>query len=487
MEGTPTKQQYQPQIKNEPLRLRSYSSLRQLEQQQLGASLGGLRGQGLLQQRRQLLCNRESQRTPAHSQKPQSLRPLLPFPSFKGISSCGSGNTIKFTPNVAVKPEPAVTSTAGDPAMASSGFRVDALLLRSLHSREALKQTHDRFGKPKPWSSFRQQTDQSLSQQQQSTPLGMRECSNNTNKVKRRGPRSSKLSDLAHDQSQGHLFLPITIPFKGLAKQPQQDQQQEQQEHEEADSDKLFGDTGKQGPQQDFEDIDTAASTPNSCGRRVQSSVKREALKTRLPQGVSRPDADDIPPASLLADQFQRDTEQVVEEDGRPEFLQLCFPEVLPPLDVPAMQAQQCERENTQQLRNEQHSKTSKSCSKGNMPTPLHDLPSGRIGQLLIRRSGRVHLRLLTGTSGKAQARSDPATTGTSSREQRAQIGAATELRSGEICYDVLVGTEGSFAQEVGCLLSETNEFIFVGRCARKLIVTADIPRAISPLTQRNC
>lgn len=67
------------------------------------------------------------------------------------------------------------------------------------------------------------------------------------------------------------------------------------------------------------------------------------------------------------------------------------------------MQAQQAKsQQQAQEKAQEQQNKGSSSrcgpasATRRNCPTPLHALPSGRIGQLLIRRSGRVHLCLLT-------------------------------------------------------------------------------------------
>ncbi|KAL8272318.1 hypothetical protein Esti_003772 [Eimeria stiedai] len=480
MEGTPRRQQQQFMTKKEPLGVRNLTSLRQHEQQQVAASLGSLRGHGLLQQQRQLMLHRESQRTPIHQQNPQYMRPPHALSLKTGASSCGGGATVKFTPNVAVKSEPAATVKTVDPGLTASGFGVEGLLLRSLHNRESTQQQNQgRFGRPKPWSSFRQPSDQALPQQGQSTPLGTRAGSTNNQDRKSRGPRSIGLSDLAHGHSQGQLFLPITIPFKHLAEQHQGEQQEGEAK---ADDSVLYG-SGKVEPQHGLEDIDTAASTPNPEERKLLRSVKQATHKAPSAQGIFLADDAACSTASLLQDQFlHRDTEQVVEEDGRPEFLQLCFPELFPPLNISAMQAQQCADEKPQQFKTQQQSKTSSSFSRANAPTPLHALPSGRIGHLLIRRSGRVHLRLLTEASLKKQSQGYPATP----EEEQREMGPAAQLRNGDISYDVLVGTEGSFAQEVGCLLSETKEFIFLGRCPRKLIVTVDIPRAIKPLNQRN-
>ncbi|KAL8436573.1 hypothetical protein ACSSS7_001605 [Eimeria intestinalis] len=480
MEGTPTRQQQESLTKKEPLRVRSVTSLRQHEQQQVAASLASLRGHGLLQQQRQLLLHRESQRTPVHPQKPQCMRPSLVPLSKPGVSSGGVGATVKFTPNVAVKSEQAAIAKTADSGLTSSGFGIEGLLLRSLHNRESThQQNQERFGKPKPWSSFRQLSDQALPQQRQSTPLGTPADSTKNQEKKNPRPRSIRLSELAHGHSQGQFFLPITIPFKPLKKQHQGEQHQEEAEADES----LLNGSAEVEPQHDLEDIDTAASTPNSQERKLLCGVKQETPRASPAQGISLADGAGCSTASLLRDQFlSRDTGQMMEEDERPEFLQLCFPELFPPLDILAMQARQCADEKPQQSKGQQQSKTSRSSGRSNAPTPLQALPSGRIGQLLIRRSGRVHLRLLTDASLKMQSRRCPA----NPEEQQNGSGPAPQLRNGDISYDVLVGTEGSFAQEVGCLLSDTNEFIFVGKCPRKLIATADIPRAIKPLDKRN-
>ncbi|KAL8451597.1 hypothetical protein Emag_002640 [Eimeria magna] len=243
---------------------------------------------------------------------------------------------------------------------------------------------------------------------------------------------------------QGQLFLPITIPFNRLAKLCQGEQQQQEVEADES----VFCGSGKVEPQQELEDIDTAASTPSFEERKLLRGVKQQIHRASSAHGISPGDGAACLTASFLTDRFHsEDTEQVMEEDGRPEFLQLCFPELFPPLDISAMQAQQSADEKPQRSKSQQHSKTSRGCSRSKTPTPLQALPSGRIGQLLIRRSGRVHLRLLTEASQKTQSRDYPATL----EEQQKEMGQKAELRNGEISYDVLVGTEGSFAQVSLC------------------------------------
>ncbi|KAL8445490.1 hypothetical protein Emed_005571 [Eimeria media] len=381
MEGTPTKQKQESLTKKEPLPVRSATSLRQHEQQQVAASLGSFRGHGLLQQQRQLLLHRGSQRTPVHSQKPQGIKPSLASSSKTGPSSSGGGAVVKFTPNVGIKSEPAAPVKTADPGLTSSGFGVEGLLLRSLHNRESTQQ--------------------------------------------------------------GQLFLPITIPFKRLAEQQHEGEQQ--QEEGEPD-DRAFDGVAKGEPQHDLEDVDTAASTPNSEERKLLREVKQQIQKASSAHGISSTDT--CSTASFFQDQFlRRDTEQAMEEDGRPEFLQLCFPELFPPLDISAMRAQQSAEDKSQQSKGQQHSKSSKTSSRAKAPTPLHALPSGRIGQLLIRRSGRVHLRLLTETSMKTQSPSDPAT----AEEQQDEMKPKAQLRDGDISYDVMVGTEGAFAQASFC------------------------------------
>lgn len=113
------------------------------------------------------------------------------------------------------------------------------------------------------------------------------------------------------------------------------------------------------------------------------------------------------------------------------EFVQLCFPELLPPLDISAMQAQPLERKPHSQTTKGQQAKAASSGNRRNTPTPLHALPSGRIGQLLVRRSGRVHLRLLTEASCSVEPNSSAAPTRGPADEQQSARGAAAPLQSG--------------------------------------------------------
>lgn len=485
MEGNKNRQQHQALIKKEPLRVRSYASLRQHEQQQVAASVRGPRGPGLLNQQRQLLLRPEAQGI--CDPKQPAVRPSAVFPSVLGSSSTAGGKSVvKFMPNVSVKPETAEATKAGSPATAlSSALGVDALLLRSLHNRQPAQQPHGPFGRPKLRAGpIRQPCDPVPAQQRQSASVGLQQ-GNSSESGTRRGPRSLRLSDLAHDDSQGHLFLPITIPFKRHTRHEHQGQVDQGM----AEVKTPLRILEKQRHRQDdvFE-IDTAASTPNHLGNGTSAKLQQRAGQEAPHQSASTTDSNDIPAASLLRDQFvASNSEHFLDEDGRPEFVQLCFPELLPPLDIPAMQALPSERKPHPQAKKEQHTKAASSSNSANNPTPLQALPSGRIGQLFIRRSGRVHLRLLTEACGRAETNTNATPTRDFADEQQSSRGAAATLQSGDICYDVLVGTEGSFAQEVGCMLSETNEFIFLGRCTRKLIITADIRRAIAPLSQRNC
>lgn len=107
------------------VRVRSFSSMRQHEQQQIAASLRGPRGPGLFR--------------PQHHVTQQSARPLAPSISVNDSST--SRVPVKFTPNVAVKQETASGATAAPTSSSvASGFSVDALLLRSLHSQQPSSQ-----------------------------------------------------------------------------------------------------------------------------------------------------------------------------------------------------------------------------------------------------------------------------------------------------------------------------------------------------------
>lgn len=124
------------------VRVRSFSSMRQHEQQQMAAAALRIpRGAG------QLVPSLQP-RDPRLKQ--HYVRPSVPFVSADGgsgsSSSSGNRSTIKFTPNVAVKQETAAGPTASASATAGiSDFSVDALLLRSLHSYQPTGQVSPYF------------------------------------------------------------------------------------------------------------------------------------------------------------------------------------------------------------------------------------------------------------------------------------------------------------------------------------------------------
>ncbi|CDI75413.1 hypothetical protein, conserved [Eimeria praecox] len=545
MEGSGDNRQNLQPIKKEPLRIRSFSSMQQHEQQQMAAAALRIpRGPG------SFMPSLQPQRDPRLMQ--QSARPPVAFPSVErnnGSSSSsssgtvGSRSTVKFTPNVAIKQETAAGATASpSAATGASGFSVDALLLRSLHSHQPATHGYDRLNRPKFSGAGKVRVPVPMPTMQSA----LLQANANTKQQKKKGPRSISLSDLATDESQGHLFLPITIPFK----QQTQRRTQHEQPKQEVDEEGFSGYSQQQQQLDEMQGIDTAASTPNHLRRNESTAALPKSGIDSSQWFVRHDNQGDTPAAVLIKDRLSggghdgnwgEDERPLVlhlspndvrerqnpKEKGKQfqllifatqlavihgrEFVHLCFPELLPPLDIAAMQAQQAEHQRqSQQKSGEQQTKasssnsttsaTSASTPQKNSPIPLHALPSGRIGQLLIRRSGRVHLRLLTAKSRSRDARAgaEAAETGGGTAEAAAPDSkdSKTEdndrkgapqppptLHKDDICYDVVVGTEGSFAQEVGCLLSDTNEFIFLGRCLRKLIVTADVPRALAGLT----
>lgn len=110
------------------------------------------------------------------------------------------------------------------------------------------------------------------------------------------------------------------------------------------------------------------------------------------------------------------------------EFVQLCFPELFPPLNIAAMQAMQAKRTPLKEQPSgmKSHHSIGDRELRGSEPTPMHALPSGRIGQLLIRRSGRVHLRLLTEASPVACSNSSVRTSQDYKEEASLHQGTAT-------------------------------------------------------------
>eukprot|EP01057_Protomagalhaensia_wolfi_P004874 Protomagalhaensia_wolfi_Nauph_80__4873@NODE_510_length_2409_cov_10_129958_g380_i0_p2_GENE_NODE_510_length_2409_cov_10_129958_g380_i0NODE_510_length_2409_cov_10_129958_g380_i0_p2_ORF_typecomplete_len377_score69_02RNA_pol_Rpc4/PF05132_14/1_5e04RNA_pol_Rpc4/PF05132_14/4_7e02RNA_pol_Rpc4/PF05132_14/1e26PGA2/PF07543_12/1PGA2/PF07543_12/1_9e02_NODE_510_length_2409_cov_10_129958_g380_i0241154 len=76
-------------------------------------------------------------------------------------------------------------------------------------------------------------------------------------------------------------------------------------------------------------------------------------------------------------------------------------------------------------------------------PSAFSVLPEGRLGTIQIRRSGKAQLLL------------------------------------GEHVFDVNLGSECNFAQDVGCFTEGSSEFFFLGRCLKKMTITPDIQRII--------
>ncbi|CDJ42799.1 hypothetical protein, conserved [Eimeria tenella] len=274
---------------------------------------------------------------------------------------------------------------------------------------------------------------------------------NSNAKLSKKGPRSISLSELAADESQGHLLLPITVPFNQQVQSPQE--QPQQQEVKEEGGFKMLHSSNQHQQQDELQGIDTAASTPNHLGRTEPTDRQAETKEEKPQRRVMVDNSNESPAALLLKNHFANTgSGQWLEEDSRPEFIHLCFPGLLPPLDISAMQAQELQQSESkpgQQATKEQKQVKTGSSSLRNTPAPLHALPSGRIGQLLIRRSGRVHLRLLTevATEKKEEAVFEASEATDTSQKKAVALRPAYKLRSEDICYDVLVGTEGSFAQ----------------------------------------
>lgn len=391
MESNRPPGQQQPLVKKEPIRVRSYSSLRQRDQHHVAAGLWG-------------------RKVPAQVNHSSSKYLVTPASSPQVATYSGSGGreTVKFVPNVAPKPEIATPSGAGAAAAAGpTGLGVEALLLRAVHSRQSAQQEFGQLRKSKMGGAVRPSNDSAQPQQLPKSSVGDAFSKLHQKKQRQRsdlednmrGLHLAGLSNLAIDASQGDLLLPISLPFK--LQQHNRQQQQLGADGAEEGLLRVKADQTQQRQQQAEQDalqeVDTAASTP--------SNWRSSTLRQRDPEATAAAfSSTNTPAALLLQGQRLSQSGDALQENERPEFVQLCFPELFPPLDIAAMQAmqakqtqpkeQQLEMKNNYSIREREH--------KGSEPTPMQALPSGRIGQLLIRRSGRVHLRLLTEASPAA-------------------------------------------------------------------------------------
>ncbi|CBZ50861.1 hypothetical protein NCLIV_039360 [Neospora caninum Liverpool] len=223
------------------------------------------------------------------------------------------------------------------------------------------------------------------------------------------------------------------------------------------------------------------------------------------------------------------------DEDGRgTDFLHICFPSLFPPVDRPAMdearQARIAEKEGRRrsargaregddaECGNHEETKdhatqgvtkagsrhgslgNGKRGNKANQPPkpvgpspplPLASLPDGRIGRLLVHRSGRVELRLLSGALQKGGSCAGPQGEGARSgcsanmpenEREKGLGGALLENKSAEdqgVCFEVNIGSECTFAQEVGCLVEDTSEFLFLGKCNKRMVIAPDVQRCL--------
>ncbi|SBS88452.1 DNA-directed RNA polymerase III subunit RPC4, putative [Plasmodium malariae] len=54
------------------------------------------------------------------------------------------------------------------------------------------------------------------------------------------------------------------------------------------------------------------------------------------------------------------------------------------------------------------------------------------------------------------------------------------KMKINDILFDVNEGSECTFSQEIGCYIKENSEFIFLGNCDNKVVVTPNIERIIN-------
>eukprot|EP01068_Selenidium_serpulae_P003442 Selendium_serpulae@DN3064_c0_g1_i1.p1 len=119
------------------------------------------------------------------------------------------------------------------------------------------------------------------------------------------------------------------------------------------------------------------------------------------------------------------------------------LPKGLPALDTEAMKDKAAD--GAQQADAPSASRSAESSPRNSRyrPSRLEELPDGRLGKIQIHQSGKVKLKM------------------------------------GNHVFDVNQGSECNFAQEVGCHLESNNEFIFLGKCSRRIMLVPDIANII--------
>ncbi|KAF8823041.1 hypothetical protein IE077_001110 [Cardiosporidium cionae] len=134
-----------------------------------------------------------------------------------------------------------------------------------------------------------------------------------------------------------------------------------------------------------------------------------------------------------------------------PVFLHLQLPSILPQLDKSANAGDLSSINSTEYSKDEKKIATDSYTPKWkfNNFSSFEELPEGRIGKLVIFRSGKV------------------------------------KLKSGCHTFDVNCGSGCSFAQDVGCHFEGNSEFLVLGKCQHRIILTPDIEAMMRNLKEK--
>ncbi|PFH36764.1 hypothetical protein BESB_049560 [Besnoitia besnoiti] len=318
------------------------------------------------------------------------------------------------------------------------------------------------------------------------------------------------------------LYTPVSLPF--VVREDDEDVQEGGHKRREVALADLMG-------EREAEDGSTGV-------RRKRPSARHVEEANRFAAGLLLVDEE----GEERGEKARADTWDLADDDdGRgTDFLHICFPFLFPPMDRQAMEEERLAREAEREARRsvepaadgggddvygskaddgkegsgEAAGKASgrgaggaKSRAKASPPLrplgpspplPLPSLPEGRIGKLLVHRSGRVELRLLCaapksddqGAVGGGGVGAEATRSGREATQSEGTRGAPQEaptkqlpVEDAGVCFEVNVGSECTFAQEVGCLVEDTSEFLFLGRCNKRMVIAPDVRRCLQAAT----
>ena len=154
-------------------------------------------------------------------------------------------------------------------------------------------------------------------------------------------------------------------------------------------------------------------------------------------------------------------------ESGAP-FLLLQLPRYLPPVDRAAMVQQDARRQQQHQPVDRASSNNNSSSSSGNRNEPLtalEELPTGRLGQLVVRRSGRVTLKMRS-CSPAAVPAAVPAGGGGSCASTCAASASVRTTGDRGLEFGVSLGCNMRSVLQCGILLQNGAEFVILGERA---------------------